>query len=79
MVKKRYETVKFAVYYNLMNKHVMIHKIGFCNLYKKDGIHMKQQGGWAYFVEEYEARLFAKAMSKLKKLPNSKHNVCFRN
>ena len=74
----RHKDVQFAVYYNLANKHVEVHKIGFCNLYKKNGIHMNQQGGWGYFVEDYEAQLFAKSMSKLKKLLQLNHEVCFR-
>lgn len=60
---QRHENLKFAVYYNLLNKHVMIHKIGCNHLYKNGGNHVKKQGG-CLFVEKYEAKFFAKSVNK---------------
>ncbi len=78
MKKKRYENVEFAVYYNLSQPHVTVHKIGYCSLDKHGGNHKNNNGGWAYFVKEYEARLFAEAMSALKNLEPSDDIVCFK-
>ena len=63
--EERCKQVRFAVYYNNMNPHVNIHKIGIHKLEKNGGNHEHEQGGWGYFVEEREAILFAEAICKL--------------
>lgn len=77
--EERCKKVRFAVYYNNMNPHVNIHKIGIHKLEKRDGIHKQEQGGWGYFVEEREAKLFAEAICKLNNLPDvEKCKWCFK-
>lgn len=65
---ERYQRVKFAIYYNKPNPHVFIHKIGGCACERYGGDHEEERGGWGYFVEEYEAKLFAVAIGKLKNI-----------
>ncbi len=77
---ERHLRVKYAVYYNIMNPHVTIHKIpAEHELYKKDGYHEKEQGGWGYFVEEYEAKYFADGVFEIITTPDKKPvNFCSR-
>jgi len=60
---------KFAIYFNKMNKHVTIHKIDCPHVEKHGGEHEKEQGGYGYFVKEYEVIVFANSLGDFVKLP----------
>ena len=75
---ERYQQLEFAVYYNAHNPHVIVHKIGSHKLDIHGGEHTFQQGGWGYFVEEHEARTFAKAIRERHHLPEEQNcQKCF--
>jgi len=75
----RREKVQFAVYYNVPNPHVTIHRIGKHVLEIHGGEHARDQGGWRYFVEEREAMTFAESLHKTKKLPGPRRcKKCFK-
>ncbi len=59
----------FAVYFNINNKHVMIHKNNIHKLEIHGGIHNYNSGDWKYFVTEDEAKSYAESIHKSKALP----------
>lgn len=77
---KRFEQCKYAVYFDVPNPHVIIHKIGSCPLEMHGGDHIVEAvSGWGYFVEEQEAKSFADGISESKKIPKSTYcKKCYR-
>ena len=57
---------KYVVYFNKWNKHVTIHRTGYChNVGKRvDPESHGDTGGYEYFGEEGAAREYAKTVSK---------------
>jgi len=75
----RHEKVQFAVYYNMPEPHVTVHRIGKHALETHGGEHAYDQGGWGYFVEEREALTFAESLHKTKKLQGPRRcKKCFK-
>jgi len=64
----RHDKVQFAVYYNVPNPHVTIHRIGKHALETHGGEHAYDQGGWGYFGTGREALTLAESLHKGKKL-----------
>ena len=75
----RHRQCEYAIYYNKMNPHVIIHKIDCKHLGKHGEEHEQQQGGYGYFVKKYEVIEFAKGLGGSEKLPSAKYcNHCWR-
>ena len=66
---ERFEQCRYAVYFNVPNPHVIIHKIGSCPLEIHGGDHnVSNVSGWGYFVENNEAESFAEGISTSKNI-----------
>ena len=80
---ERNQQCNFAVYFDVPNPHVTIHKIGSssCALEVHGGEHIVEVvSGWRYFVREHEAKSFAEGISKSKNIPEPTYcKKCFRN
>lgn len=72
----RFTNCKFAVYFNKVNKHVTIHKIDCPHIEKHGGEHEKEQGGYGYFVEEYESKNFADSLGNSIATPFTQCSFC---
>ena len=60
------DKIKYAVYYNINNKIIRIHKIPSPHkLQIRGGNHEYRQGGWGFFVYRGEANKFAKGISRM--------------
>ena len=72
---------EYAVYFNKPNPHVCIHGPGCSQIKKRGGTHADEQNGeWAFFAEEDEAREHAKVVSKREKIYSVKNCwYCKRN
>lgn len=74
---ERFLECKFAVFYNVANPHVKLHKIGVHKL-EIHGGNFNVNGGWGYFVTEFESDTFAKSISSsLELFPYEKCKKCF--
>ena len=77
---ERFEQCRYAVYFDVPNPHITIHKIGSHKLEIHGGDHIVPVvSGWGYFVEEHEAESFAGGISASKKIPKLTHcKKCFK-
>jgi len=77
---ERFEQCRYAVYFDVPNPHVIIHKIGSHKLEIHGGDHIVEiVSGWGYFVEEHEAKSFAEGISKSRNIPQPRYcKKCFK-
>lgn len=78
---ERNKQCEFAVYFDVPNPHIIIHKIGSCPLEMHGGEHIVEDvSGWGYFVREHEAKSFAEGISKSKNIPQPTYcKRCYNN
>ncbi len=79
-IMERFEQCRYAVYFDVPNPHVIIHKIGPHTLEIHGGNHIvENKSGWGYFVEEHEANSFAKGVSESKNIPKPSYcKKCYK-